>query len=340
MLAGYMRSKSKPGHMAKLLAIMCQYEGIDFICFTPEDVSIETKTVTGYMLIKKKWKKVTTELPGFIDINPNYFNKNEYIELIRFLKENTFLSSDKRMPLPKDKLQKVFKSDPEISQYLIPSKNVDKIEDVKGFINKYSTVVLKPVLSNKGRNIYKIKKEESYFLLGFKKTERKIKYEEFKVFFNTKIKNKGFIVQKFITSKNSEGHPFDCRIHVEKDDKGKWKNVKNIVRIGIGQTVISNFSQGGGVIPLKKFLTSTYGKKWRPIYNEIKNIAHILPNKIEEVLGREYMCFGFDIGIDKEGFLYVFEVNDFPMVFPMKSEIAMTRAGYYRYMLEKSNNSF
>src|SRR5690625_7632283 len=97
---------------------------------------------------------------------------------------------------------------------------------------------------------------------------------------------------------------------------------------------LSNVSQGGGISNCKKFLISRFGDEWEPIYKEIKKLARILPLKIEKVLGKEYMTFGFDVGIDKDGSLYLFEVNDFPIVFPMKSKIAMARAGYYRYVLE------
>src|SRR5699024_4277728 len=107
MLVGYMRSREKPGHMAKLLAIMCQYEGIDLVYFRPEDISMITEKVHGKMLINKKWTKIEVVLPKFIDINPNYFNKSSLKELIDFLNEHSTLSSNKRMPLPKDQLHSI-----------------------------------------------------------------------------------------------------------------------------------------------------------------------------------------------------------------------------------------
>src|SRR5699024_4845748 len=78
---------------------------------------------------------------------------------------------------------------------------------------------------------------------------------------------------------------------------------------------------------------------WEHIYKGIKKIAKNLPYKVEEYLGKKYMNFGFDIGIDKSGKLYIFEVNDFPIVSPMKSEIAMLRSAYYKHMILKDLKS-
>src|SRR5699024_9635339 len=146
----------------------------------------------------------------------------------------------------------------------------------------YDSVILKPILSNRGRNIYIIKKQGSNYLLGLNKEEKEINKMQLNELFNEKVKDRGFVVQKCIMSRNAQGDPFDCRVHVEKDGRGKWKNVKNFIRIGVGQTVISNVSQGGGISELKKFLVATFDD-WEPIYKEVKKLARILPYKVEEV---------------------------------------------------------
>src|SRR5699024_1371661 len=205
MFAGYMRSKENPGHMAKLLAIMCKYEGIELIYMTPEDVNVQTGKVIGKINIDKKWVKVESKLPGFIDINPNYFNYKKHTELIRYLNKHSILSSDKRMPLPKDQLQETFKYDKEVREVLIPSKKVNVLKDVEEFIDLYQAVVLKPIYSNKGKDVYILKKEGSKFLLGYSKQEELINWEEFKQLFYERNFNQGFVVQKCIMSRTPQG---------------------------------------------------------------------------------------------------------------------------------------
>src|SRR5699024_12564038 len=101
---------------------------------------------------------------------------------------------------------------------------------------------------------------------------------------------------------------------------------------------ISNISQGGGVISAKKFVKIKYSERWEEIYNEIKKIAEILPGKIEQNLNNEFMNFGFDIGMDNQGHLYLFEVNEYPLVTPAISQITLLRSGYYKYKLKNKNN--
>src|SRR5699024_2600851 len=163
MFAGYMRSPKTPGHMPRLLAIMCQHRGIDLLYLTPDDVLIDTGKVIGKKLVGSKWVTVEANLPSFIDINPNYFNKEQYSGLMKYLKKNSILSADRRMPLPKDELHQAFNSDSEVSKYLIPSQSVKSIQDINEFLDMYGTVVLKPVRSNRGRNVFILKQHGSKY---------------------------------------------------------------------------------------------------------------------------------------------------------------------------------
>lgn len=47
------------------------------------------------------------------------------------------------------------------------------------------------------------------------------------------------------------------------------------------------------------------------------------------------MSLGMDIGIDKDGELYLFEVNDGPATAALISEVAYLRSNYYNYILNE-----
>ena len=255
--------------------------------------------------------------------------------MFEHLKRNSYLSVDKRMPLPKDRLQEVFKDDPEMSKYLIPTKRVKSFKDIIKFIKRHQEIVLKPVYSNQGKNVYKVTKKGCKYELEFYREKYRISKRKFKKIYKNEIKDKVFIVQKFIDSRTKEHkHPFDCRIHVEKNGKNKWHNVKNFIRVGIGQSVISNINQGGGIADVRQFLKANYPDKWKEIEKQIKIAAKTIPYKVEKVTKYEYMTMGLDIGIDKDGNLYLFEVNDYPILSPMRSEVAMVRARYYKYKVK------
>lgn len=335
MYVGYLRNNKKPRHFSQILAIVCKYRGIELLYIEPEDVEINSKKIKGRVFSEGKWIEKEVELPRFIDVAPTLFTFKKYKKVLNYLKENTTLSIDKRMPLPKDKLEDFFNNDPEISKYIIPSINIDNINDIYNFLDKHKEIVLKPIRSNKGRNVFLLSRKGSDFVLKINKEEQVITKSDFESFYTEKIKGVKFIAQKYILSVDQEGNPIDCRIHMEKGENGNWVNVDNFVRIGIGQQVISNINQGGGTISAKKFLKIYYDDNWKKVYQEIKNITKKLPVKIEKLLGREYMNFGFDIGMTPDGQLYLFEVNDHPIVTISTSKIAIHRTGYYKFMLEK-----
>lgn len=334
MNVGCIRRSKKPGHIAKTLAIVSKYYDVELVYINPEDIEIGNDKVEGRILIKDKWTRKEVEIPRFIDVKSTLFSYKKHRKKLRYLNKKSTLSVNKRLPLPKDRLYDSFGNDSDISQYLIPTRTVEDTNDIFQMIKSHRKVVIKPVRSNGGRNVIIMNKKGTKYVLGIGKELMTMSARKFKKYYKEKYNSADVIVQKYIESADSHGNPIDCRIHVEKDINGKWNNVDNFVRIGVGQKVVSNISQGGGVADAKKYLKYKYKENWRNIYKEIQEIAEKLPYKVEELLGRKYMTLGFDIGMDREGNLYLFEINDCPIVSPIISKVALSRAGYYRYMLD------
>lgn len=334
MNVGCIRRSKKPGHIAKTLAIVSKYYDVELVYINPEDIEIGNDKVEGRILVKDKWVRKEVELPRFIDVKSTLFSYKKHRKKLRYLSKKSTLSVNKRLPLPKDQLYDSFGNDSDISPYLIPTKTVENTDDIFQMIKSYRKVVIKPVRSNGGKNVIIMNKQGTKYVLGLGKELITMSARKFKKFYKEKYKSANVIVQKYIESADSHGNPIDCRIHVEKDINGKWNNVDNFVRIGVGEKVVSNISQGGGVADAKKYLKFRYEENWVNVYKKIQEIAEKLPYKVEKLLGRKYMTLGFDIGMDKEGNLYLFEINDCPIVSPIISKVALSRAGYYRYMLD------
>lgn len=338
MIVGYLRKNEKPGSIAKLTSIVAGHYGIKLLYFNCEDIDMDNKKITGKVLQGDKWIEVIEDIPKFIDMKSTLYNFKEKREYIKFLKQHTKVSVDKRIPIPKDQLNHIFNNNPKISKYLIPSIEIIDFKDVLSFLNNYKSIVIKPVFSNQGKNIYKITKDRNKYIVSYLKEDVVKTKKELKEFYDKNISPSRHMAQKFIYSKNLEGHPFDCRVHVEKNGRNRWRNVKNYIRIGVGQSVISNVNQGGGVANIKDFLKANYKENWEFILEEIKELARVLPYEVEKHRNFEYMTLGFDVGIDKGGSLYLFEVNDCPTIAPIKMEVTLTRVKYYRYILNQLKN--
>ncbi len=179
---------------------------------------------------------------------------------------------------------------------------------------------------------------EDTYKIGYQRNEWDVHLNELRDFFDDVLKQKNYILQRYVASKTPQGDPFDIRVHVERDRSGKWSIAKIYVRIGIGQSVVSNVSQGGGVSEPVAFLKAFYGDKWETIYSNLVRIGKTLPQKMEKLRKTHIMYLGIDIGIESNGDLYLFETNDGPGTTNVISEAAFHRSNYYAYVLNEKLN--
>lgn len=337
MQIGIMTNFKKPTKVAELTARMSHYHRYELIYLTPDDVDQENDKVNGRVFINNKWIRKTTDIPPFIDVAPYCFKK-ENKETMAYLRKKTFLSDDRSNVLTKYRLQQVLEKDENFSGLVIPTERAESSEQIIAFLNLHGSVVIKPIKGIRGKGVYILSQEnedDHVFKLGYQKEKRTLTKEEFEAFFIEEIKGKSFIVQKHVSSRTMQGDPFDCRVHVEKNGHGKWESAKIYIRIGIGQSVISNVNQGGGISDVKQFLQATFEDQWKSIYDKLVKVSKTLPYKIEEIRDTHIMSLGLDIGIDKDGSLYLFEVNDGPATKSLEAEVALLRSDYYKFILEK-----
>ncbi|WP_229717842.1 YheC/YheD family protein [Thalassobacillus devorans] len=329
-----MRRAENPPFIAKITAVMCHYYGFELIYMRPKDIDMANHTVKGRMYINNKWVKVTKDLPDLMDISAYCFKK-ETRDLMEYLRKNTRLTFDKKNALNKAKLQRELAKDEEFSHLVIPTARAKTFEDVESFLDKYPAMVMKPVFGQQGKGIYIVKREGEEYVLGYQKEEQRLTREELEKHFQTNISGKNYILQKYITSRSKAGDPFDCRIHVQKNRNGKWQVAKKYIRIGIGQKVMSNVNQGGGISDTKPFLKANFDDKWKEIEGNLNELGETLPYKIEQLKKTPTMSIGFDVAIDKSGDLYLFESNGAPNTTPLVAHAALLNVEYYTYIRDK-----
>jgi len=340
MNIGIMRNNSEPTYLSKLIAVYSKAFGINVLYIRPKDVNIETGTVNAQEFNKGKWEEVQTELPAFIDISQFCFKK-ENRDIIKYLRANTYLSDNGLNRNNKIKFIEKLKKDPKLNYLLIPTDRVEDLETIKAFSMKYNKMILKPTSGQFGNDIYFLSRDKkNQYLLQHGRESSKLSKKELENFFNEILTNKKYIVQKYIESKTKQGHPFDCRINVEKDGQGQWTVAKMFFRIGIGQKVVSNISQGGAVATLNNFLKANYPpEQIKSIKESLNKIAKSIPLKVEEIRKQELITLGIDVGIDKDGSVYLFEVNGAPGTSQLRETVAELRAQYYKYIIEKLNST-
>ena len=333
MKIGFMRNNKNPTELATLVSITSKAHGIDVIYMRPRDVDMINGKVNGKIFVNNNWIKIRTELPKFIDISRFCF-KRKNREIIDYLRDNTILSDDGKISYNKKKLQEKLSEDPKFKDLVIPSTIANEVEDILNFMENNKKIVLKPISGQFGDGIYILIREEEHYKLLYQNNEEILSEHEIHQFFNENIKGNRYLIQKYINSKTKQGYPFDCRINVEKNGRGEWVTARKFIRIGIGQKVVSNISQGGGVCEVKSFLVANFNEKWKEIYQNLNEIANTLPYKMAQLRETKLMTLGIDVGIDSDGTLYLFETNSAPGTTQLRAEVAMLRADYYNFVLK------
>lgn len=331
MKVGMLRFSPKPAALARTIAYVCGYYGIDFFYFTPEDVDIYNKKINGLFLVEGKWVRKETSFPDVIDNSPMR-RRDEAV--YSALEETGFLTT-KRIGSKKQVFQRLEKSG-KFNDVLIPYKLIETDDGIKSAVEMYGKVLLKPSLSNQGRNIYTVEKIGDLYRLSTDSDYADYNELEFSLIFDKVFSERLYICQPFIDSKTVEGHPFDVRIHTRKNFTGKWSTVRIYPKIGIGKAITSNISQGGGISPINSFLEAQYGDKWEDVKRDLNRLSKTLPERFQSLYQYSLDALAFDLGIDKSGKVWLFEVNTFPGARYFFAEDAEARVQYYRYIYKQN----
>lgn len=332
MRIGYLRNYKQPQQLADLIASIAQSKGVEILYFSPKDVNLKARRISGLLFKNGRWKRVKAKIPKIIDVNANCL---KHKEVIRHLRKHAHLTENGRNRISKLTLQEHLNEDPNYQNYTIPTKSCTSFSDIEEFLNEYSEVVLRPIRSKRADGVYKISKITlEKYILDYFNTSIEVSYEELIEFCSNEILIKDYIVQKYIASKTPKGDSFDWRIHFEKTGHGNWRIINNQIRIGLNQKITTNWNQGGGIIDTDTFMKLKYSDQAEMKLEQVKEFGLQAAAKLESLRKTKLATLSIDLGIDNNGDIFIFEVNDAPITTNLLGEIAMIRTDYYQYLLK------
>lgn len=183
-------------------------------------------------------------------------------------------------------------------------------------LEKYSKVVLKPrngkfgygviQISREGENRFKIHSENRKITLkGKKQTQAYLKQN---------IRYRDYIIQRWISLAQIKGCPFDLRVVVQRRRNFAWEVMEvtgKLARIAKKGYIITNVSQK--ILPVKTaiHLSKLRNVNVNSLLIEIDNTALLAAKQLSHFY-KNKLTFGFDIGIDNKGKVWIIEVNLWP----------------------------
>lgn len=315
-LVGILTNRNKKDYITgnKTLFISLQSEILDNggISVVIPLENIQQTKINGFMYLpfKKKWIKVLIPYPQIVYNripNRRVENTESFTKAIVTMQEKGTHYFNPSF-LNKYDLYRLLKNDPQLKKYIPETLLINGKDSLRQFLNKHSSLYIKPTSSAKGKGLFKISKEVNgpIYLQNMKELLRFTDFDDFWNSHRELFFEKEYIAQKEITPALYNGNRYDFRILAHYD--GKEYNVTGVgVRQSEQQSLTTHIPHGGKLIAFDEVNRK---RDEEFIYEVVKQCGEIL----SEGLGF-FGEFSIDAGITAEDDYVIYEVNSKPMSF-------------------------
>jgi len=291
--------------------------------FTPRDINWQQEKINGWFLDGGGgWTRRVVPLPDVV-YNRLPSRRAETGTAIVSLREK-FIR--KKIPyfnwsfLNKSDVYKLLDNDPEALRHLPESVNNPSPETIKELLEKHQFLYYKPTAGSLGAGIYRLTyhPRKGYFI-RYRRNGGNVllRFNTFPSLMKMLRGRHGgtlsqYVVQQGIRLVEIDNCPIDFRFHMHKDGRNEW------VVAGIGAkkagrgSVTTHIKNGGSLMTPEQALERTFGERSGEVLREARSAAVKLSEAIERNYTHQLGELGLDIGIDRDGQVWMFEANAKP----------------------------
>lgn len=312
---------SRTGFIKQLLRYGSKQSYI--FAFTPRDIQWESETVNGYFLNESgKFIRKKVPLPDVV-YNRLPSRRAETTSSINQLRER-FIR--KKIPFfnwsffNKSDIYRLLERDPQVNRFVPESIMSPTPEQIKDLLDRHNLIYYKPNSGSLGNGIYRLSHvAKSGYYARYRKNGRNalLRFSSFGSLMRTLQARhgrslRGYVAQQGIRLIEIDGCPIDFRFHMHKNGRNQW------VVVGIGAkkagrgSVTTHLKNGGSLLTPDQALGRTFGSRADEVLKNAKAVAITLAEGIEANHQHLIGEIGFDIGIDKDERIWMFEANAKP----------------------------
>jgi len=294
-----------------------------FFAFAPRDINWVDDTVLGYFLSDSgTWTRKTVPLPDVV-YNRLPSRRAETGSMIGTLRDR-FIK--RKIPFfnwsffNKSDVYELLKDDEEANQYVPESVMGPTSEEVKEMLEKHQFLYYKPTAGSLGNGIYRLthNPKKGYFArYRAKGSNVLLRFNTFSSLMRMLQARHGrslhnYVIQQGIRLIEIDQCPIDFRFHMHKNGSNQW------VVVGIGAkkagkgSVTTHIKNGGQLLTPEQALSRTFGARGNEVLQKAKEISISLAESIEKNYPHLLGELGFDIGIDQDEQVWMFEANAKP----------------------------
>lgn len=304
---------------SKLLSVQKSVGVVPFV-FGEQHINWEEGLIEGYFYQKNGWERHIIPFPNVVyDRLPNRRSESQKEQqLVKSRMQHEYLIPwyNPGFFNKLDIYEKLY-SDFTVYKYLPETVPFTSFSHIEGMLSQYGSVYMKPINGSLGLGVHQIlfDKDENLYFCRYhdqQSVKRLQKFSTLESLINHVFRKRplgNMLVQQGISLLKKDNRPIDFRIHTNKDANGSWQITAMAAKIA-GSGSVTTHVKTGGVI---KTLDEIFSHEERDIYvpklrDAALKLSYALEKQIDGIVGE----IGFDLGIDKEGEIWLFEANSKP----------------------------
>ncbi|WP_248930493.1 YheC/YheD family protein [Paenibacillus hamazuiensis] len=324
IMTGVLASESRPfGTRTGLIReFMSPGEGRSFtFAFSPRHVNWAQETVLGYFPRKDGgWVRRTVPLPDVV------YNRLPSRKAEKLASMDSFKQRFLRRGIPLFNWAFFDKSDvynllegTEAFRHVPESRMNPTQAQIKDMLERHKFIYLKPTGGSLGIGIYRLtyNPKRGYYA-RFRRAGKNVllRFSKFEGLYNHISRRNGrlnhYVAQQGIRLIEIDNCPIDFRFHLTKNSSNEW------VVAGVGAkkagkgSVTTHVRNGGQLLTPEQALRQAFGSRGDEVLDKAKEtviqLAEAIERKHRHMLGE----LGFDIGIDQNEGIWMFEANSKP----------------------------
>jgi glutathione synthase/RimK-type ligase-like ATP-grasp enzyme len=296
---------------------LCKKHQVDF--YVTSLKNLHGDDLKGFQYTEAGWSLTDVNPPSVIHnrIHSRSLEKSEeFKQLISFLDKNKIPFFNARY-LNKFEVFQSFIDSNYLKPYVPHTEQFFSEEQLQNFIQKYSSVFIKPIHGSKGRNILKVTAENNQILLQNSQDskEERVFQSVSQLFQLIKpmLKRKAFIIQEGLSLLMIDERLVDFRYLCHKNQYNKWEVTSTTARIGHPSQFVSNIAQGGEMQKIDEFLGHYLPRKEKiHLKKLLSELALECCKWIDSNFEGLFCELGIDLALDKQFNPWVIELNSKP----------------------------
>ncbi|MDF2927234.1 MAG: hypothetical protein K0R57_6148 [Paenibacillaceae bacterium] len=288
----------------------------DALLFTPEDVDWTSRRISGWVFDSSGCVfRSGLPFPPLLYDKGIYKDRSRIRNAVKVKRLSGITFIGEWLGNNKWSIQQQLMKNRQFRPHLIPSAPLANVAAVQSMLQKHKRLILKPVSTHEGAGIIMLYQTNGLIHLRENmKPGRQLPQGKLACAIQElKADGRQYLIQKWMPFQDRDGRPYDIRVLVQKNSKGRWQVTGMGIRQGEEGMLTSNLATGGRTLEVLPFLVSLFGAaKASLIEEQLRSLTPKLALHLERSTGKRLVELGLDFGIDRRGHVWLIEANTKP----------------------------